>query len=232
MLDGGNGEFLDALEEEALAGHVPVIRKETQAFLRTMMEMIRPARILEVGCAVGFSALLMCRHMGPEGHITTIENYDRRIAEARKNIQRAGEESRITLIEGDAGRVLTELPGPYDFIFMDAAKGQYINWLPELIRLLSPGGVLLSDNVLQDGETALSRYAVERRDRTIHARMREYLWALTHTETFSTSVLPLGDGLAVSVKRKKYEDSTDEKTGTADPGGEPGCPEDRGPLRG
>ena len=202
MLDKGNGEFLDALEEEALREYVPIIRKETQAYLRTMLELAKPKRVLEVGCAVGFSALLMCRHLGPEAHITTIENYEKRIAAARENIKRAGEEERITLIAGDADRVLRELPGPYDFIFMDAAKGQYIRWLPELERLLKPGGLLLTDNVLQDGETALSRYAVERRDRTIHTRMREYLRELTHRDIWSTAVLPLGDGLAVSVRKE------------------------------
>ncbi|MBO5574007.1 MAG: O-methyltransferase [Clostridium sp.] len=201
LLEEGNGGFLDALEEEAVRDHVPVIRKETQAFLGTMIELVRPERILEVGSAIGFSALLMCRHMGENAHITTIENYEKRIIRARDNIKRAGEEERITLIAGDGDRVLTELPGPYDFIFMDAAKGQYLRWLPELKRLLLPGGVLLTDNVLQDGETALSRYAVERRDRTIHTRMREYLWELTHSEDWSTSILPLGDGVALSVKK-------------------------------
>ena len=109
MLDKGNGEFLDALEEEALREYVPIIRKETQAYLRTMLELAKPKRVLEVGCAVGFSALLMCRHLGPEAHITTIENYEKRIAAARENIKRAGEEERITLIAGDADRVLREL---------------------------------------------------------------------------------------------------------------------------
>ncbi len=201
MLDKGNGEFLDALEEEALREYVPIIRKETQAYLRTMLELAKPKRVLEVGCAVGFSALLMCRHLGPEAHITTIENYEKRIAAARENIKRAGEEERITLIAGDADRVLRELPGPYDFIFMDAAKGQYINFLPDILRLLSKDGILLTDNVMQEGDILESKYVVERRNRTIYKRMREYLYELTHNDNLTTVILPIGDGVTISIRK-------------------------------
>ena len=109
-------------------------------------------------------------------------------------------EEKITLLEGDAADVLKELEGPYDFIFMDAAKGQYIHFLPEVLRLLAPGGILVSDNVLQDGDVVESRYAVVRRNRTIHSRMREYLWTLKHMDGLETIVLPIGDGMTVSVK--------------------------------
>ena len=199
-LDPGNGEFLDRVETEARREDVPIIRKETSAFLKMLVAAKRPERILEVGTAVGYSALLMCRVMPENCRITTIEKFPHRIAAAKANFREAGEEERISLLEGDAGEILKGLTGPYDFIFMDAAKGQYIHWLPEILRLLPEGGILLSDNVLQDGDVIQSRFAVERRDRTIHKRMRDYLFALTHDSRLQTSVVPVGDGAAVSVK--------------------------------
>ena len=200
-LDAGNTPFLDELECSALSEGVPIIRKEMQSFIKTLLALKKPQRILEVGTAVGFSTLLMCEYSQPEMHITTIENYEKRIPKARENFRRAGCESQITFLEGDAGQILKELSGAYDLIFMDAAKGQYIHWLPDILRLLSTGGVLFSDNVLQDGDIIESRFAVERRNRTIHARMREYLYTLTHMPEFQTSVVPIGDGVALSVKR-------------------------------
>lgn len=196
-------EIIEKIEQEALKARVPVIRKETQSFLKVLLLLKKPLRILEIGAAVGFSAILMSEYMPAGGHITTIENYRKRIAAARENICRAGREGQITLLEGDALEVMKTLSGPYDFIFMDAAKGQYIQYLPEAIRLLSPEGVLLSDNVLQDGDIIESRFAVERRNRTIHSRMREYLYQLKHDGRLETSILPLGDGIALSVKTGK-----------------------------
>ena len=162
-------------------------------------------QVLEVGTAVGFSTLLMCEYSQPEMHITTIENYEKRIPIARQNFVRAGKEKKITLLEGDAMDVLKTLEGPYDFIFMDAAKGQYIHYMPEAVRLLSDGGILMSDNVLQDGDIIESRFAVERRNRTIHSRMRDYLYELKHSDVLETSIIPLGDGVALSIKKKKEE---------------------------
>ena len=197
-LDAGNTPFLDQIEREALETNVPVIRTQTQGLLRFLLAMRRPMSILEVGCAIGFSALLMSEY-APEGcKITTIEKYEKRIPVAKANFARAGKEETITLLEGDAADILGELPGPYDFIFMDGAKGQYIHFLPEVLRLLAPGGLLVSDNVLQDGDILESRFAVERRNRTIHSRMREYLYELTHHEALQTVVLPVGDGVTVS----------------------------------
>ena len=200
-LDAGNPAYLDELEAYAIQTQVPIIRKEMQSFMRTMLLMNKPKRILEVGTAIGFSALLMSEFMPQDGHITTIENYEKRIPIARANFQKYGKEDRITLLEGDAAEVLKTLEGPYDFIFMDAAKGQYIHYLPEIMRILVPGGVLISDNVMQDGDIIESKYAITRRDRTIHRRMREYLYTLTHHDELQTSILTLGDGVAVSVRK-------------------------------
>ena len=199
-LDPGNPEYLDILEKEALDTFVPIIRKDMQAYMRFMMHQCNPKSILEVGTAIGFSALLMSEY-APDAHITTIENYDKRIPIARANFDRFGKSNRIELLEGDALEILPTLEGSFDFIFMDAAKGQYINYLPDIMRLLSPGGVLVSDNVLQDGDIIESKYAVVRRDRTIHTRMRDYLYELKHMEGITTVVLPVGDGCTVSIKR-------------------------------
>ena len=200
-LDKGNTPFLNELEMEARRDYVPIIRRETQSLLKVLLQIKRPSRILEVGTAVGFSALLMYTY-GPEDcQITTIENYEKRIPIARENFRKAGAEKRITLLEGDAQEVLKILEGSYDFIFMDAAKGQYIHFFPEILRLLSRGGLLVSDNVLQGGDIIESHFAVERRNRTIYKRMREYLSVLKNSEALETASLPLGDGVAISVKK-------------------------------
>lgn len=204
-LDNGNTELLEKIEKEAHENYVPVIRKETQNLLKLLLAMNRPKRILEVGTAVGFSALLMEEYNPADCRITTIENYEKRIPIAKENFLRAGKQNVIELIEGDAALVLKELQEPYDFIFMDAAKGQYINFLPEIMRLLKSGGVLVSDNVLQDGDIIESRFAVTRRNRTIHKRMRDYLYEITHVKELTTSVLPIGDGVTISVKKEGNE---------------------------
>ena len=204
-LDTGNTEILDEVEREALETYVPIVRKEMQSFLKLILSIKRPARILEVGTAVGFSAILMAEYNPIPCEITTIENYEKRIPIAKQNFVRAGKEKQITLLEGDAADILKELREPFDFIFMDAAKGQYMHFLPDVLRLLAPGGLLVSDNVLQEGNIIESRYAVCRRDRTIHARMREYLYTLTHHGELETVVLPVGDGATLSVKLPEKE---------------------------
>ena len=199
-LDMVNTPILNKIEQEALDTYVPIVRREMQSFLKVLLAMKRPVRILEVGTAVGFSTLLFCEY-APEGaHITTIEKYEKRIPVARENFRRAGREDQITLLEGDAAKILSGLTETYDFIFMDAAKGQYIHFLPDVMRILEIGGVLVSDNVLQDGDIIESHYAVERRNRTIYKRMREYLYELKHDERLSTSIVPIGDGATVSVR--------------------------------
>jgi predicted O-methyltransferase YrrM len=199
-LDTGNTAVLDAIEREALDSCVPIIRREMQSFLKMLLAMTKPKRILEVGTAVGFSSILMAEYGPRDCTIVTIENYEKRIPIARENFRRAGKEGQITLIEGDAAEVLPALDGEFDLIFMDAAKGQYIHFLPEILRLLAPGGTLVSDNVLQDGDIIESHYAVTRRNRTIYKRMREYLYELTHHSELVTAVLPVGDGITVSTK--------------------------------
>ena len=192
--------IIEQIEQEAKETFVPIIRKETQSFLKVLMK--KPVRVLEVGTAIGYSAILMSHYLPKDGRITTIEKYEKRIPIARENFSRAAVADRITLLEGDALEIMKSLEEPFDFIFMDAAKGQYIHYLPEAIRLLAPEGVLMSDNVLQDGDVIESRFAVERRNRTIHSRMREYLYELKHNERLQTSILPLGDGVALSIKKK------------------------------
>ena len=200
-LDTGNTLFLNEIESEAKKTNVPVIRSQVQSLIKLLLAMHRPESILEVGCAIGFSALLMSEYAPADCHITTIENYEKRIPIARENFRRAGREDRITLLEGDAQDILKKLDGHYDMIFMDAAKGQYIHFLPDVLRLLPAGGILLSDNVLQDGDIIESRFAVTRRNRTIHSRMREYLYGLKHHPELETVILPVGDGVTISVKR-------------------------------
>ncbi len=200
-LDKGNTPFLTELEEEAIRTDVPIIRPAMQSLMRFLLKLHRPARILEVGTAIGFSAVLMAEY-GPDNcHITTIEKYEKRIPLAKANFEASGYADRITLLEGDAADILKELDEPFDMIFMDAAKAQYIHFMPDVMRLLKTGGLLVSDNVMQDGEIVESRFAVMRRNRTIHARMREYLYALTHDEALETVVLPVGDGVTLSIKK-------------------------------
>ena len=200
-LDSGNSDICNLIEKEALNDNVPIIRKEMGNLLKVLIALKQPERILEVGTAEGYSSILMSENMPQNCRITTIENYEKRIPVAKNNFKRAGKEEVITLLEGDAMDILKELDGTYDFIFMDAAKGQYINFLPELLRLMPAGGLLISDNVLQEGDIVESRYGVTRRNRTIHTRMREYIYTLTHAEQLETSIVPIGDGITLSVKK-------------------------------
>lgn len=200
-LETSRGELLDTIEKKAIEDGVPIIRSETAALLRSLTAALRPENILEIGTAVGYSALQMCQVMPENCHITTIEKYEKRIPEAKEYFRKAGEESRITFLEGDADMWLKELKGKqFDLVFMDAAKGQYLNWLPLLLDLMPVGAVLISDNVLQDGDVVQSRFAVQRRNRTIHSRMREYLYELKHMEEFETAVIPIGDGVTISTR--------------------------------
>lgn len=206
-LEPDESQLCEAIAREALERNIPIIKRETKALLKTLLVAKQPRAVLEVGTAVGYSALLMAQITGEDCQITTIEKYGPRILEARENFAKAGMGEKIRLLEGDAGEILKSLKGTYDFIFMDGAKGQYLHWLPDILRLMPAGGILFSDNVLQDGDVVQSRYAVERRDRTIHGRMREYLYQIKHMDALESAVIPVGDGVAVSVKRKETDGS-------------------------
>ena len=200
-----NSNFLEELREKALEDKVPIIKRETESLLKTLLLLKKPKKILEVGTAVAYSSLVMAEVLEGKTKISTIENYEKRVLEARKNIAGSNYLNTIHLIEEDASKVLKKLvekKEKYDFIFMDAAKGQYINWLEPVIKLLNKEGVLCSDNVLQGGDIVQSRYLIERRDRSIHSRLREYLYELTHREELSTTILSLGDGVALTVLKK------------------------------
>lgn len=201
-LETSGSKILQEIEEKAHRDGVPIIRKEMESFLRVMLKIVKPMRVLEIGTAVGYSAILMSESLKENATITTIENYEKRIIEAKENIKKAGKEEIISLIEGDALEVLKELPDDtFDFVFMDAAKAQYIYYLPEVLRLMKKGAVLVTDNVLQEGDLIESKYIVRRRDRTIHKRMREYMETVKRHPQLATSILPLGDGITLSVKK-------------------------------
>ena len=199
-LDRDLPAWLHAVENECAEMYVPVIRQETRSLLRMLLAAMRPAHILEVGTAIGFSSLIMAEHSDAE--ILTIEHAPQRVEAARENIANSPHAGRIRLIAGDAEEVLGGITETFPFIFMDAAKGQYIHFLPRVRELLGEGGVLVTDNVLRGGDILEPHYAVERRNRTIHKRMREYLYALTHDDELVTDILEDGDGIAVSVKRQ------------------------------
>lgn len=206
-LDADLAPFLLALEKEALENNVPIIKKQTQGVLRFFLKLKNPKKVLEVGTAVGFSALFMSEYTDNDCKITTIEKVPMRLVEAEKNLKNPiyPHRDKINLIKGEALDVLKNLANAgekYEFIFLDAAKAQYMSFLPELMKLLEKGGLLLTDNVLQDGTVINSKYSITRRDRTIHMRMREYLYTISHMEELETIILPVGDGIAVSYKIK------------------------------
>lgn len=201
-LEKENSPVLEEIEKEARKDGVPIIRKEMESFLRVMLSIKKPMRILELGTAVGYSAILMNECINEKGQIITIENYDKRIPIAKENIKKAGRENVIKLLEGDAMEIMPNLESDqFDFVFMDAAKAQYIHFLPEVLRLMKKDGVLITDNVLQEGDLIQSKYVVRRRDRTIHKRMREYLEVVKNHPQLETSIVPIGDGITMSVKK-------------------------------
>ncbi len=194
-------EYLKEVERRALAEEVPIIRRSMQSLLIFLMGARRPKEMLEIGTAVGFSGMLLCHHAGEDAHLDTIEKVPQRIRAAKENFAKYGLDRQINLWEGDAAGVLEDMTvkgRKYDVIFMDAAKGQYLRFLPSILELLMPGGMLVTDNVLQGGDVLQSRYAITKRDRTIHKRMREYLHILTHSQGLNTVILPVGDGVTLT----------------------------------
>lgn len=207
-------EYLEELRETAEAAQVPIIRREAQALLRFLADLRQPKNILEVGTAVGFSACYLSE-LAPQAAITTVEKVPAKIAEAKKNFVRFQKE-RISLLEGDAADVLRELAEQkqvYDFVFLDAAKAQYGVYLPYLFSMLAEGGLLITDNVFQEGSLANSKFTVTRRDRTIHMRMREYVERLFAWDGLTSVLLPVGDGMAVSVRRTKERENGEKRNG-------------------
>lgn len=198
--DGVLGE----IQEEATEKIVPIVPHEVARFLSTILSIKKPKEILEIGTAVGFSAGLMSRYIEDGGHITTIDRYEVMLKDARVNIKRMGLENTINLIEDDAANVLPNLTGPYDVVFLDAAKGQYIQFLPHILRLLPVGGILIADDCLQGGDIAKSRFSVPRRQRTIHKRMRNFLWDISHLDCLESCIIPIGDGVVLCCKTKEY----------------------------
>lgn len=197
-----NNNVLEEIEQQAHIDGVPIIRKEMESFLRVMLTITKPKRILELGTAVGYSAILMSEAIEKDASIITIENYEKRIVQARDNFKKADKEDVITMLEGDAMEIMPGLEGDsFDFVFMDAAKAQYIHFLPEVMRLMKKGAVLITDNVLQEGDIIQSKYVVRRRDRTIHKRMREYLEVVKNHPELETTIVPIGDGITISVKK-------------------------------
>ncbi len=195
MYDGILGE----IQREALAAEVPIIPLETARLLSVLLTMQKPKHVLEIGTAVGFSAGLICRYLPEDGTVTTIDRFEVMLKDARVNIQRMGLEDKIKILEGDAADILPTLNGTYDMIFLDAAKGQYGSFL------LPVGGLLVVDDVLQGGTIAESRFSVPRRQRTIHKRMRNFIWDITHHDALETSIIPIGDGMALCYKKKETE---------------------------
>lgn len=193
---------LGKVEAEAHEKGVPVIPHETVVFLQFLLGQLRPKQILEIGAAIGFSSSLMAQFVGDDGHVTTIDRYDVMIKKAKETYQRLALEEKVTLLEGQAAELLPELSGPYDFIFMDSAKSKYIEFLPECLRLLRKGGVLMVDDVFQAGTILDPIEEIPRKNRAIHRKLNQFLEVvMTHPDLTSTLV-PLGDGVILITKEK------------------------------
>lgn len=201
--------ILYELEKFAAENRIPIIQPEVARLISVMCSLIKPERVLEIGTAIGYSAILMAAFLKPGGRIDTIERNDLMVERARENIKRAGLSNVISVIAGDASDVLLNLDKKYDIVFVDAAKGQYLEFLPEIMRLLKKGGLLISDNVLYKGMVADDRLIV-RRKKTLVVNMRNYLDTICRSEEFETSLLPVGDGVALSY-RKYSSDEEREK---------------------
>ena len=196
-----NPQAIEQIRRAAEDEGIPIIRREMESFLRTLLRIKAPQSILEIGAGVGYSALFMATNTPSYCHITTIENYPPRIEKAKKNIEQTGMKGRVTLIADDAAKVIAGLDGGYDFIFLDSAKGQYMDMLPHILRLLDKDGLLLADNVLQDGSLVRSRFAHARRQRTIHKRMRDFVWTVMHCDELESTLITIGDGVTLSCKK-------------------------------
>ena len=199
-LERDDPEWLESLRGRATEDDIPIIRRQSCSLLKVLLALTRPERILEVGTAVGYSALFMAAHDPDLKELVTMENYPPRIEQAKKNFMDSRFSDHIRLLAGDAKKLLKDLDGEFDFVFLDAAKAQYITILPDILRLTKKGGLIVADNVLKEGDILKPHQAIEKRDRTIHKRMREFLYGITHTDELETAILSAGDGTAVSVR--------------------------------
>lgn len=194
-------DFLIQLEKYAEVNHVPIIHPEVAQLIRVLIKIVKPKKILEIGTAIGYSAIVMANAMENCGKILSIEKRDDMIAIAEKNIRDSGHSNMIEIIKGEAEKVLPDIDEKFDFIFIDAAKGQYMEFFPHCIRNLSDEGIILSDNVLYKGMVASDELVV-RRKKTIVKRMRNFLDYITSDESLESSILPIGDGVAITLKRR------------------------------
>lgn len=198
-----NSKAIEEIRAEAKRNYIPIIKRDTENFLKFVLKMQNPGSILEIGCAVGYSAAVMLENS--DADIVTVEKMPERVEEAKRNIKYADFESRASILEGDAGEILKSLADKgekFDFIFMDAAKAQYITWLPVVKKLLKESGMIFSDNCLQEGDLAESSFAIRKRDKTIHKRMREYIYLLLHDEALESWIFSIGDGVLLSRSRR------------------------------
>ncbi|MBG9981626.1 O-methyltransferase [Aerococcaceae bacterium DSM 111020] len=197
--EGGVGE----LEAYANERGIPVIPHETAKFIDLFTATIQPENILEIGTAIGFSASLMAQHLSGHGHLTTIDRYPEMYERAKENFKRLGLEERITMIEGDAADVLPTLEGGYDLIFMDSAKAKYIEFLPDCMRLLKMGGILIIDDVFQAGTVLDDESDIPKRVRKIHRKLNELFDTVLPSTEHRSSLIPLGDGLLMIRKESE-----------------------------
>lgn len=192
---------LGEIEQDAHERRVPIIPHETVVFLNLLLGQLKPKQILEIGTAIGFSSSLMAQHVGENGQVTTIDRYEKMFQEAKMNYEKQGITDKVTLLEGDAADILPTLEGPYDLIFMDSAKSKYYDFLPECMRLLKVGGMLIVDDVLQGGTILEPKENIPRKVRTIHRKLNLFLDVVMKHPSIESSLLPLGDGLLLIVKQ-------------------------------
>ena len=198
-----NSPTVEKIRSVAKTNYIPIIKRDTENLLKFVLRMQNPQKILEIGCAVGYSAIIMLENSNAD--IITIEKMPERVKEAKNNIKYANMEKRANVVEGDAGEVLEKLikaNEKFDFIFMDAAKAQYITWLPMVKALLKGNGMIFSDNCLQEGDLLESSFAIRKRDKTIHKRMREYIYLLLHDKDLESWIFSIGDGVLLSKNRR------------------------------
>ena len=192
---------LKELENFARKENIPIIPHETVAYFRFLMEIIQPKNILEIGTAIGFSALLMAQH-APEARITTIDRNPEMIGFAKENFAKFDNRQQITLLEGDAVDVLSTLTETYDFVFMDSAKSKYIVFLPEILKHLEVGGVVVLDDIFQGGDIAKDIMEVRRGQRTIYRGLQRLFDATLSNPGLTASLVPLGDGILMLRKNQ------------------------------